>query len=356
MDESGSRINPKKILILKNCCIGDVLMTTPLIKTLAKNYPNAKIDYMVGDWSRFVLKHNLYINKLYHHILFSKLSIFQKIKNFFDIRREKYDVVFVLDIGKISILFAKFLGGRQCIGFNVNNQGRFLNKSLTRNPLIEVHEIDYYLNLSKLINDRIKIYRDINLHFSKSELLIFAQKFNHYFNSDRIKIGISAGGGQNPYTRMSTKRWPVKNYMELIIRLNKKYNNLDFFIFGDKSDTSPGEAVEQEIPHVINLTGRTAIRETAYFISKQDFFLTNDSSLMHLAAAFNVKTLALFGPTNPIRLCPFNIDYIWHRVSCSPCFIEGQGLSGNCNDNICMQNISVTEVYEYIDVYVAQIR
>ena len=94
---------------------------------------------------------------------------------------------------------------------------------------------------------------------------------------------------------------------------------------------------------MINLAGKTSLKEAIYLIAKCDLFISNDSGLMHIAGALNIPTLAIFGSTNPITTGPLGDHSVIIRkdVSCSPCLKE------TCPEDFrCMKMISVDEVFK----------
>ncbi len=104
--------------------------------------------------------------------------------------------------------------------------------------------------------------------------------------------------------------------------------------------------------NIINLAGRTDLKELVALIAGARAVVSNDTGPMHIAAAFNKPLVALFGPTDPVKTGPYgwqknkNFRVIKSGASCSPCFKK------KCSNFICMKNISVDEVFEAIEGYI----
>ena len=104
---------------------------------------------------------------------------------------------------------------------------------------------------------------------------------------------------------------------------------------------------------LINLAGKTTLREAIYLISQCRLFISNDSGLMHVAGALNIPTIAIFGSTNPVTTAPIgdNHTIIYNKFDCSPC------LQPTCpTDFKCMDSISTQAVYELANIILAQHR
>ena len=115
---------------------------------------------------------------------------------------------------------------------------------------------------------------------------------------------------------------------------------------GGKSDVETAQEVQKLArTKLINLAGKTNLREAIYLISQCSLFISNDSGLMHIAGALNVPTVAIFGSTNPVTTSPVGNKsvIVRHEVSCSPC------LKKTCpTDFRCMKLISVEDVFRLL--------
>lgn len=136
-----------KILVFKLGAIGDVLMTTPFLRALREKYPDAEIVYYIGEWSSEVLKFNKRISRMevfdekpiYKADVKALLALRKRIK------KEKFDMAFILEKSKTANLFIWSCGIKERIGFDRNGEG-FPNTKNVKYGVVK-HEIEYYLEL-----------------------------------------------------------------------------------------------------------------------------------------------------------------------------------------------------------------
>ncbi|MBR9677234.1 lipopolysaccharide heptosyltransferase II [Candidatus Woesearchaeota archaeon] len=300
----------KKILFFRLGALGDVLMTTPLVKAVKKKYPKVQIDYWTATSFASVLKNNKYIDKVkvFDENLFYKkkpLAMLQLAKK---LRREKYDVAFVLDKHWIFSLMIKLTGIKKRIGFSRTKEGLFNTHNVGYNQ--KKHDILTYLELAKFVGVKNSDVQ-MDLAISKKALGFASAQLKKY---KLVKpVCVIPGGAKNPGQELKIKRMPKEKFSELINELTKKY---DLLLLGGPSDVSINKRVLSRvspIKKVVDLAGKTTIEESAALIKNCRLVICNDSGPMHMACAVNDKVLAIFGPTNPLVLRPLNkgSDYFW---------------------------------------------
>jgi lipopolysaccharide heptosyltransferase II len=341
----------KKILIVKLCCIGDVMFTTPLIRTLRKNFPQAEICYLVGKWTKDVLEKNPNINRV---IIFdvpfeekNKLSKLKYILKFIGrLRDEKFDLAINCHRSFASNIFLFLSRVKYRVGFNWHHKGFTLNKKI--NFDYKKHEVERYLDIARGIGlNPEDNYLEIGL---SEEDRKFTEEIFLKFNPRRKKsVSVFPGGGVNPKTTMLSKRWPAENYAKLCDWIIEKYGAIVFFL-GGKDDESVAEKIIGLMKNkAINLVGKTTFRQSAGIIESTSLFIGGDSGLLYIAAAVGTPTIALFGPSNPNLVSPLGEKhkYIWKKVECSPCYIPETVHKREflkCNDYKCMKAITVNDV------------
>ncbi|MBI2564771.1 lipopolysaccharide heptosyltransferase II [Candidatus Woesearchaeota archaeon] len=296
--------SPKKILLFKSGAIGDVLMTTPLIRVLRKKYPETIIDYLTGNWSAKVLQNNPYLNNVFSmpDESFHAKNPFNKIRLLIKIKKQKYDTAFILDKSWLANLFILATGISQRIGFNRFGEG-FSNNYNVNYGVIK-HEIEYYLELLKAFNLTEKNTK-LDLFPLKTDL-----EFAHLFiKKNKLEkktiIGVIPGGAHNPgrdYDK--TRIWPKENYVELIKKLQNKHT---IFLFGGNNDKKLHEDIKARLDHhknIYDFAGKTSIYQTAALINYCKKIICNDSGPMHIAASMNKPVITIFGCTHPKRKAP----------------------------------------------------
>ncbi len=341
-------LDPKKILIIRSGAIGDVVMTTPLIKALRKRYPNAEIDYLVGNWSKKVLEGNPYLNRI---ITFDDKIVYEKnwreVKKLAEeIKKEHFDLAFVSDKSYHWGILAYLMGIKFRIGFDRFGEGFAYNLSVPYDG--SKYEVDYNLELAELVGaDTGDKQMEIPLSEAEED---FATAF---FRKNKLKgrtIGIIAGGAKNPGQTMSLKRWPLENYIKLIRQLdNEGYSIL---LLDGPGDRDVLEKIISEIKssRVVD-TSRYKLKEVIALMKRCDLVITHDTGPLHMAAATGTKVIALFGPTPAHRFAPKNAVVLDTKTEKCPCY-DIYGNYTACAEPECMKKITVeavtTKIKEFI--------
>lgn len=334
-------------------------MMTPALRLLKENIKDAKIDvFTIFTSTRDVLLYNPFIdNLIYYPLLKNKLrGLFYFLKN---ISFKKYDHVinFYPTNRKEYNIFSFLTGSKSRIGhsyrhlnfteLNFLKNKRIMEEEKTHNVLENIRLLKEFFKIE------IKSIPPLSIYL-KDEELNGARKFlSEKGIVDKFLIGVHAGS--SVFKGHTGKRWPEKYFLELLRRIKNKIENCFFLIFGSKDDADVNEFLQRNMEEKLIITDKK-IREVAALIKQCKIFISNDSGLMHLAAACGVPVLALFGPTSPYKLFPFGVK---HRVcflnlDCSPCFFYSPKPL-RCVKNInfkCMKNMDVDFVYEkFIELY-----
>jgi len=155
---------------------------------------------------------------------------------------------------------------------------------------------------------------------------------------------------------ISTRKWPDANWIGLIRLMNRTNSKIKLLMIGGKGEASNMETLLHEIRggihplnlEIVNLAGKTSIRELIALLNVADVFVTNDSGPMHLSALADIPTLAIFGPETPSLFAPLtekcHIFYL--NNYCSPCITTFSGKLSRCANNVCIKNISPETVFE----------
>jgi len=296
----------KKILIFKIGMIGDVLMTTPFVRQLRKNFPNARIDYLVGSAASQVLVGNKNLNEVitFDENIFFRRKIAKLIGLITKIRKIKYDIIFVMDKHRAFNLTAFLSGIKTRVGFDrMGKEGIFLTHKIWYESIR--HEIFYYLDLIEILHIKADYYDwKMDLSLTKEDNAFAEKLWKDKKLAKRKVIGIAPGGGKNPGERTETRNWELANFIELIIQLVKR--NFFIILLGGPSDYQKEKEILLNVrsKNIMSLVGKTSIKESAAVIKKCRYFICNDSGPMHIAAAVNKHIISVFGPTNPERKAP----------------------------------------------------
>ena len=320
--------------------VGDAVMSTPFIRAVRRNFPYADITLLAKPWVAPVYEQNPHIDHIMiydaagrHRGLRGKLRLAK------DLRKRKFDLAILLQNAFEAAMLAWLAGIPDRLGYDTDARRMLLTHPVHRYHFLkQIHQIEYYLEIlrrSRLMTDG----SQLEIFFTPAEIqtaekALYASGCHEY---DRI-IGINPGAAFG-----TAKRWFADRYAQVCINL-KIYKKTHFIIFGSPGETALGEQIRQMVGNdCTNLCGKTSLREAMARIGRCSLFITNDSGLMHIAAALHVPQIAIFGATNPATTSPRSpLSHILRTsVECSPCMKQ------DCpTDHRCMESISVGRVSE----------
>ena len=147
----------------------------------------------------------------------------------------------------------------------------------------------------------------------------------------------------NPVAFWDTKLWEDDKFARLCDRITEELKMKVVFTGGRNRKTVERIRSLMNFPSA-DLTGRTTLRDLAYLYKLSDLIITTDSGPMHVSAAVGTPTVALFGPTDPVRTGPYGEGHtvIRRNLPCSPCFLK------KCETKKCMKEISVEDVFQAV--------
>lgn len=349
--------NIQRILVIRLCCIGDVLFTTPLLRALKANYPRARISYLISPWCRELLAASKYVDEVIEFDAYRKEGWWRKLrrirKALADVRAGRFDLALVLHRTSLSSLLPMLGRVRWRVGFNWESQGFSLTHPVPFRA--EAHEVDRCLDCLE------PLAAAPEGNYLELEPPPEAQEFAETFLAERgIRpsasplIAIFPGGGMNPGTVMNTKRWTVAGYRELCRELAQRFNARLLFV-GSREDAQVADAVlagEPLEPAPIRAEGQTTLLQLAALLQHCDLFIGNDSGPLHIAAAVRTPTISIFGPTDPALLAPRGNQHRFVRqwVSCAPCYTPlnvHTAAANTCRlgSPVCMLEITAADVY-----------
>ncbi|MGF6907557.1 glycosyltransferase family 9 protein [Fusobacterium sp. PH5-44] len=301
-----------KILIIHTAFIGDIILSTPLISKLRDKYPESNITYLTIPSGKSILNNNLKLNRIISYDKKGKdkgfINLWKLIKK---LRKEKYDLVLSLHRYLRSSLIAYGTGAPIIIGYNVAPASFLFSKKIAYDQ--SKHEVERLLSF---INSKEEKRYEIELYPSmenreRAEKLIG--------NIHCRKLIIIAPG-----SRWATKRWPVAYFNELLEKLSKE-KNMQLAVVGGKEELDLNLIIPE---NVLDFRGKTSLLDLVAMIEKSTLLLSNDSSPLHIASAFeNVRIFGIFGPTGKkLGFFPWsknNEVYEVDDLKCRPCSLHG---------------------------------
>ena len=266
-----------KFLIVRFSSIGDIVLTTPVIRCLKKQVPDAEIHFLVKEAFRDVVEHNPYIDKL--HILAHSWELMIE-----ELKLENYDYIIDLHNNVKTLRLKNELKVKSYSFYKLNIQ-KYIFTALKVNLLPKVHIVDRYLKTVASFgvkNDGEGLDYFIS---SKEETKRDDIPASHYAGYIACVIGEAHG----------TKRWPVHKWKEFC-----KAMDHPLILLGGKNDADAArEIAAVDDVKVYNACGKFSINESADLVGKSKLVISNDTGLMHIAAAYKKPVISLWGNTVP---------------------------------------------------------
>jgi ADP-heptose:LPS heptosyltransferase len=148
------------------------------------------------------------------------------------------------------------------------------------------------------------------------------------------------------------RRWPAMRYVELARRLLERYPDLFIGFTGSPAEAVPNNRIADEVgsSRVIPLAGKTTLRQVLVLYTRSEILVTNDSGPAHFASMTPIHVVTLFGPETPALFAARspNATALWAGIACSPCVNAYNNRQSVCRNNLCMQAITVDEVFERV--------
>lgn len=292
-----------KILILRFSSIGDVVLTTPVIRCVKQQAPNAEVHVVTKAAFGQVLSGNPYIDKLH--------TFNQDITELYpQLLAERFDFVADLHNNLRSLRLKRHLGVRSS-SVNKLNVRKFLAVNFKLLGFLpERHIVDRYLDTVK----------PLGVKNDGKGLDYFIAATDEVDLSDQLPLGAAGyvvlvvGGSY------FTKQIPFNKLIEICGKISAPV-----VLMGGKEDDKAAEALLPLFPNLVNACGRYSISQSASIIQKAEWVITSDTGLMHIAAAFNKKIVSVWGNTIPeFGMGPYqprkeNLILEVKGLSCRPC-------------------------------------
>lgn len=267
----------KKILLIRFSSIGDIVLTTPVVRCIKKQFSDTELHVLTKSAYRSIYASNPYINKVYE--LHGNLKALIR-----DMRAEHYD--FVVDLQKNWRSFrVRMALGRPSSSFPKLDFRKFLYSKLKMGRLPNVHIVDRYFKAVKKLgvqNDG----QGLDFFFNEGDEMHY-EDLPETFRDGFVAVVI---GGQH-----ATKILPKEKVVEVCEALD-----YPVILVGGREDASRGEIIKQRVgKNVGNFCGSLPLGQSASLLKLADAVLTNDTGMMHIAAALRKPIISVWGNTVP---------------------------------------------------------
>lgn len=156
----------------------------------------------------------------------------------------------------------------------------------------------------------------------------------------------------NASDMLPLRRWPTERYEQLAKKLIEKFPSLNIAFTGSPEETEKAEKIVNAVNsrRCFSMTGKTTLRQLMLLYCVADVLITNDSGPAHFAALTDIQVITLFGPETPKLFGAIGprSHVLWKNIPCSPCVSAYNNRNSMCEDNVCMQRISVDEVFDLV--------
>jgi ADP-heptose:LPS heptosyltransferase len=330
---------PARILVYRRCCLGDVLMTTPLLAALDAAYPAATITYAVGEWSRPALAGNPRVDQILP--LPAAPNWRQWVATIGGLRRGGYDLAILPERSPLVHLAAWLAGIPRRVGLDSGGRGFALTDPVAVRGVR--HEVDRALDLAPALEIALPERR--LEFFPAAEATARVEALLTECGARPPLFVVHPGGGANPGVVMDGKRWPAERFGALADGLLARHGGTAILV-GAAADRAAvaGAAAAMREP-VIDLCGALSFPELAALCRLATLYAGNDSGTSHLAEACGAPTVVIFGPTDPAMYGP--VDgvgaAVWDEQACAPSVRRGDltraGDGGRCIDAVRVEDV-----------------
>jgi ADP-heptose:LPS heptosyltransferase len=293
-----------KILIIRFSSIGDIVLTTPVIRTIKQQLPNVELHYCTKLKFKAVVEHNPYIDKI--HVFENGLSDLIK-----QLKQEDFDYIIDLHNNFRSFLI-KFALRKKSFSYKKLNFKKWLLVNLHIDKLPAIHIVDRYMETVKKLgvsNDNIGLN-----YFIPTKDEINLNELPEQFQKGYIAFAIGA--------QHYTKRLPKEKILEVCQKID-----FPIILLGDKNDNVVGEFIEEKLKEknkiLFNACGKYNLNKSASVVKNSLYFFSHDTGLMHIAAAFKKEIYSIWGNTSPkFGMYPYQTKFHVlenNSLDCRPC-------------------------------------
>jgi heptosyltransferase-2 len=309
--------------------MGDIIYTTPVVRCLKKQLPNAEIHFLTKPAFKYIYDGNPYVDKLL--LLKPKLS-----DTIAQIKTERYD--YIIDLhNNLRTFLIKLNTGIKASSYKKQPILKWLSLKLNTQLIPKTHLVDRYMKAVQFLgvkNDDAKIDYHIKNNYQLNDLLPASHQ------GEYIVFIIGA--------THFTKRMPNKKIMDICRQIN-----YPIVFLGGNDVKHNGEFIAANLPNVYNACGITTLDESVFLVSKASKIIGFDTGLTHIAEAFNNPIVSIWGGTVPelLGVQPYRVKEVLVsgiNLPCRPCSKFGLEQCPKKHFK-CMNNIPEGEIIDFIN-------
>ena len=337
-------IEIQNILIIRFSSIGDIVLSTPLVRALRKRFPEARIDFVIKQEFAELMQTNPHVTTVY---VYDKQSGMRGLLAFAQqLRHNRYDLLVDIHKNYRSYLLRFVTHPSQIVSYS---------KQIVQRTLLIKTGLNQYGEILQIPERYLKPLQAFGVVNDDQGLELFPTEAHWsrvaaIFRQERLADGeVAIGFGS--IAAHPLKQWPVERFIELGRQLVQRYG-ARILLFGGPQDLQGVTRIAAQIPNSpLILCGKLSFLEVAAAIQRCAVFVGNDTGTIHIAAAMQRNVVALFGPTvEEFGYYPYRTRsiVISKPLSCRPCTPTGKGVC-KIKTHACLKEISTAEVFQAVE-------
>ncbi|MBD3308520.1 hypothetical protein GF339_18990 [candidate division KSB3 bacterium] len=338
----------QNILIARLSSIGDIVLTTPLVRVLRKRFPDARIDFLIKQEFAELMQTNPNLSTVYPYDSRSGLTGLAALA--LQLRQNRYDLFIDLHKNFRTYLLRVLMRPAQIATYSKQMVERTLLVKLGINRYGKIQQMpERYLQAVQafgVVNDA----QGLELFPTEAHRAKVREIFRQEKLGERECVV-----GFGPIAAHPLKQWPVERFIKLGQRIVQRYG-ARILLFGGATDLPAMQSVAEDLPNApIVLCGKLSLLESAAAVQRCALFVGNDTGMAHIAAAMQRKVIVLFGPTvEEFGFYPYRTPSIVLSKSlpCRPCTHTGKGTC-RIKTHACLREIGADDVFRAVETMLA---
>jgi len=346
----------KKIVVLHFGGLGDMVISMPALEVLRKLYCNDKIILITTKSTLPLIENSNIADDIIGlgfkqedvvgiNIVRNYKLMFSLFQFFYSLRKEKIDIMInfsridtIWGAIKMALIFY-LVNARYRIGRNTGGLGFFYNYKISEPSKPKKHEFDYVNDIIRKLGGEVKGFPKLSPD-DKSIKEVENMFKEHGIGGNDILVCFNCSA------RREAARWPIESFIYVMSSLK----NVKILIIGgnEKYDIEIAKNIKSMVSHVVDFSGKTTVKQLIALLSRVHLVVTNDTGVLHIAAALSTPVVAIFGPASPLQYKPLMNEekcVVYYKpVECSPCSKH------KCWHRICLRAIHPEEVLEGIRI------
>lgn len=330
----------ERILVRGTNWVGDSVITVPALRELRRIFPNSQICLLVKPWVSGLFTNADFIDEVIVYDRERKGVL----KTILELRKRRFDLAVLFQNAFEAAVLAYGSGAPIRVGFPTEHRGLLLTHPLNlTDEILSLHQVNYYLHIVSQMEERLMGVSRVDFTRPDCYLPVAEPKRAQMLSKlpdldidpSRPMIALNPGA-----TNSRAKRWPAERFGALADRLIGHGFEVVFIGAGNELEITMA-AISAMQRRAAVLTGKTSLEESIAFLSLCQLLVSNDTGPAYLAAAMNIPTLTIFGPTNEQMIHPLGAYSVLlrHHVECAPCMLRDCPI-----DHKCMTGISIDQV------------